>query len=112
PAARADMHTRTIDAGVRFAQAFPNHPESAGVLTRAAQDGYAAHDLPRAIQLSEALLAREPKVDVAQQRIAWAIIGQANYDQSLYDKAEPAFQHALLLAPPGAPEHADLTERL
>jgi tetratricopeptide (TPR) repeat protein len=112
PAARADMHTRTIDAGVRFAQAFPNHPESAGVLTRAAQDGYAAHDLPRAIQLSEAMLAREPKVDAAQQRIAWAIIGQANFDQAAYDKAEPAFQHALLLAPAGDPEHADLTERL
>ncbi len=112
PAARADMHTRTIDAGVRFAQAFPSHPESAGVLTRAAQDGYAAHDLPRAIQLSETLLAREPKVDVAQQRIAWAIIGQANFDQATYEKAEPAFQHALQLAPPGTAEHTDLTERL
>ena len=112
PAARADMHTRTIDAGVRFAQAFPSHPESAGVLARAAQDGYAAHDLPRAIQLSETLLAREPKVDVAQQRIAWAIIGQANFDQAAYDKSEPAFQHALQLAPAGTPEHTDLTERL
>ena len=49
------------------------------MLTRAAQDGYAAHDLPRAIQLSETLLAREPKVDVAQQRIAWTIIGQAQF---------------------------------
>jgi tetratricopeptide (TPR) repeat protein len=112
PAARADMHTRTIDAGVRFAKAFPSHPESAGVLTRAAQDGYAAHDLPRAIELSEALLAREPKVDAAQQRIAWAIIGQANFDLANYDKSEPAFQHALSLAPAGSPEHGDLTERL
>ena len=112
PAARADMHTRSEEAAVKFAQAFPNHPESAGVLTRAAQDAYAAHDLPKSIQLSESLLSRNPKVDVAQQRIAWAIIGRAHFEQGAFDQAEPAFQHALQLAPPGDPEHADLTERL
>ncbi len=112
PAARADMHPKTIEAGVRFAQAFPNHPESPGVLTRAAQDAFAAHDMPRAMQLSDTLLAREPKVDIEKQRIAWSIIGQANFDQGNFDKSEPAFQHALALAPAGNPEHADLTERL
>ena len=112
PAARADVHARAIESGVRFAKAFPTHPESAGVLTRAAQDEFAAHDLPRAMQLSEALLAREPKVDAAQQRIGWTIIGQAHFDQGAYDQSEPAFQHALLLAPAATPERADLTERL
>ncbi|HEV7432197.1 MAG TPA: tetratricopeptide repeat protein, partial [Steroidobacteraceae bacterium] len=36
PAARADMHARTTAASVRFTEAFPTHPESAGILTRAA----------------------------------------------------------------------------
>jgi len=112
PGARAEAHAKNIDASLRFAQAFPSHPESPGILTRAAQDEFAAHDMPRAIQLSESLLARQPPVDVAQQRIAWAIIGEANFDQGAYDKSEPAFQHALPLAPVGTPEHADLTERL
>ncbi|HEV7431644.1 MAG TPA: tetratricopeptide repeat protein, partial [Steroidobacteraceae bacterium] len=112
PAARADMHARTTAASVRFTEAFPTHPESAGILTRAAQDEFAAHNLPRAIQLSETLLAIEPKVDVAKQRIAWTIIAQGQFDQNAYDKAEPAFQHALQLAPAGTPEHSDLTERL
>jgi cellulose synthase operon protein C len=112
PAAKAQVHTRAMESGVHFVQTFPAHPESAGVLTRAAQDVYAAHDLPRAIQLSQLLLARNPPVDVAKQRIGWTIIGQAQFDQVNYVQAEPAFQHALQLTPASAPEHGDLTERL
>ena len=112
PAARAEVHTRAMESGVHFAQVFPAHPESAGVLTRAAQDVYAAHDLPRAIKLAEALLAHNPPVDVAKQRIGWTIIGQAWFDQAAYAQSEPAFQHALLATQAGASEYADLTERL
>ncbi len=112
PGGRAQIHSRAMESGVHFAQVFPTHPESASVLTRAAQDVYAAHDLPRAIQLSQLLLARDPPADVAKQRIGWTIIGQAQFDQANYPQAEPAFQHALQLTPASAPEHGDLTERL
>ena len=109
---RAEVRSRLTESGVHFAQAFPEHPESAGVLTRAAQDVFAAHDLPRAITLAEALLARKPPVDAAMQRIAWTIVGQANFDQAAYAAAEPAYQHALLVTEAGSPERADLSERL
>lgn len=112
PAARATVHARAMESGVHFAQVFPAHPEAPSVLTRAAQDVYAAHDLPRAIKLSQMLLARVPPVDVAKQRIGWTIIGQAQFDQADYAQAEPAFQHALQLTPAAAPERGDLTERL
>jgi len=110
--ARAEVRARATESGVHFAQTFPEHPESAGVLTRAAQDVFAAHDLPRSITLAEALLARNPPVDAAKQRIAWTIVGQANFDQGEYGKAEPAYQHALQVTEPAAPERSDLTERL
>ncbi len=112
PAARAEIHARAMESGVHFAQAFPAHPESAGVLTRAAQDVYAAHDLPRAIKLAETLLARVPPVDAAKQRIGWTIMGQAYFDQADYVEAEPAFQRALQVTAVAEPEHADLAERL
>lgn len=111
-AAKAAVHAEATDAGVRFATTFPEHPDSAGVLTRAAQDIFAAGDMPRAITVAEQLLARVPPVDAAKQRIGWTIIGQANFDLLYFDKAETAFVHALALAPPGDPERADLTERL
>jgi tetratricopeptide (TPR) repeat protein len=105
-------HQRATDAGVKFAQTFPEHPDSAGVLTRAAEDIYAAGDRPRAISVAQAVLARQPPVEPAKQRIAWTIIAQAYFDQGEYDKAEPAFVQARELSAADAKTRADLTERL
>ncbi len=105
-------HKRAMDAGVRFAQTFPEHPDSAGVLTRAAEEIFAAGDRPRALSVSESILARQPPVDVAKQRIAWTIIAQARFDQGDYAKAEPAFVQARELAGKDEKMRTDLTERL
>ena len=93
-APKSAWHGRAIDANIKFAQAFPEHPESSGVLTRAAEEIFAAHDLPRSIQVSQLLLARTPPVTTAQQRIAWNIIGQSQYELGVYDQAESAFIQA------------------
>ena len=111
-AARTDWHKRATDAGVKFAQTFPEHPDSAGVLTRAAEEIFAAKDLPRAITISESILARQPPVDVPKQRIAWTIIAQSHFDQGEFDKAEPAFIKARDLAGGDEKLRTDLTERL
>jgi cellulose synthase operon protein C len=105
-------HKRAMDAGVRFAQSFPEHPDSAGVLTRAAEEIFAAGDRPRAVSVSESILARQPPVDVAKQRIAWTIIAQSHFDEGDYAKAEPAFVQARELAGKDDKTRADLTERL
>ncbi|HYM43340.1 MAG TPA: tetratricopeptide repeat protein [Steroidobacteraceae bacterium] len=105
-------HRRATDAGVRFAQTFPEHPDSAGVLTRAAEDIFAAGDRPRAISVSQMLLARQPPVDTAKQRIAWTIIAQSHFDQGDYAHAEPAYLQARALAAGDEKMRADLTERL
>jgi tetratricopeptide (TPR) repeat protein len=111
-AERPAWHAQATDSALRFAQTFPQHPESAGVLTRAAQDLYAAKDLTRAMQAAHALLARQPPVDGAKQRIGWTIIGQSQFDQGVYDEAEKAYTNALALTAPADAEHADITERL
>jgi tetratricopeptide (TPR) repeat protein len=114
--AKSTWHARAIDANLKFAQTFPEHPESGGVLTRAAEDIFAAHDLPRSIQVSQQLLARNPPPDVAQQRIAWNIIGQSQYDLGAYDQAEAAFIQARDRSAGADPANvklrADLTERI
>jgi TolA-binding protein len=110
--AKADWHKRATDAGVKFAQTFPEHPDSAGVLTRAAEEIFAAKDLPRALTISESILARQPPVDVPKQRIAWTIIAQSHFDQGEFDKAEPAFIKARELVGADEKMKADLTERL
>ena len=52
-AAKTAWQARAIDANVKFAQTFPEHPDSSGVLTRAAEDIFASDDLPRSIQVSQ-----------------------------------------------------------
>jgi cellulose synthase operon protein C len=105
-------HRRATDAGVRFAQTFPEHPDSAGVLTRAAEEIFASGDRARAISVSESILARLPPADAAKQRIAWTIIAQAHFDQGEYDKAEPAYIQARDLSGSDEKMRADLSERL
>ena len=82
------------------------------MLTRAAEEIFAAGDRPRAISVAQSILARQPPVDAAKQRIAWTIIAQSHFDQGEYDKAEPAFLQARDLAGSDDKMRADLTERL
>src|SRR5580704_9153596 len=110
--AKDAWHARETDANVKFAESFPEHPESAVVLTHAAEDIFAAGDRPRAISVSESILARQPPVDLAKQRIAWTIIAQAHFDQGEYDKSEPAYSQARELVGTDDKMRADLTERL
>ncbi|HTX06433.1 MAG TPA: tetratricopeptide repeat protein [Steroidobacteraceae bacterium] len=111
-AALADLQRRAIDSGVRFAQAFPDHPDSAGVLTRADEVVFAAGNLPRAIQIAGILLSRNPPADEAKRRIAWTIIGESDYNQGKYADAEPAFIEARELSVSDPKRSADLTERI
>jgi TolA-binding protein len=110
--AKAAVHNHSVDSSLKFAQTFPSHPESAQVLTRAATDLYAAKDYPRAIGAADALLARQPPVDSGKQRIAWTVIGNSNFDQGVFDKAETAYGHAQTLMPANDPERAVIVERL
>jgi tetratricopeptide (TPR) repeat protein len=110
--ARSAAHQKAIASALHFAQTFPEHPESPVVLTRAAQDLYAAGEQAQAAQSAQALLARTPSVDGAKQRIAWTIIGQVSFNQGDFPQAENAFTHALAVAAANDPEHADITERL
>jgi tetratricopeptide (TPR) repeat protein len=105
-------HRRATDSNVKFAQTFPEHPDSAGVLTRAAEEIFASGDQARAIGVSQSILARQPPVDPAKQRIAWTIIGQSYFDQGQYAKAEPAYLQARQLAGGDEKQRTDLTERL
>ncbi|HET9765099.1 MAG TPA: tetratricopeptide repeat protein, partial [Casimicrobiaceae bacterium] len=105
-------HRRATDSSIKFAQTFPEHPESAGVVTRAAEEIFASGDRERAIGVSQAILARQPPVDPAKQRIAWTIIGQSYFDEGQYAKAEPAYLQARQLAAGDEKMKSDLTERL
>jgi outer membrane protein assembly factor BamD (BamD/ComL family) len=51
-------------------------------------------------------------VDVTKQRVGWTVIGNADFDQGVFDKAEAAYGHAQTLMPLNDPERAVIVERL
>lgn len=110
--ARAAWRLRATESGVRFGTLFPEHPDSAGVLTRGVEDLYRAGQLARAIEVAGVLLARQPPATPAQRRIAHSVTGQAHFDEGRFAEAEAAFLQARSLSTPEEPEYADLTERL
>jgi cellulose synthase operon protein C len=110
--AKAQMHARGVDSSLKFAQVFPLNPESPQVLTHAATDLYAAKDYPRAVAAAQTILARQPPVDAAKQRIAWTVIANSNFEQGMFDKAEAGYNSAQALMPPNDPERPAIVERL
>jgi tetratricopeptide (TPR) repeat protein len=113
PAAdRPDWHKQSVDLGVKFGTSFPEHPDAAGVLTRAAEDIFAAQDLQRAIEVANLVLAHQPPADQPKRRIAYTIVGQANFDLLNFAEAEQGFIAARALLPPNDKMHPDLTERI
>ena len=113
PAAdKADWHKQTVDLGIKFGTTFPEHPDSSGVLTRAAEDIFATKDMQRSIEVANLVLAHQPPADVPKRRIAYTIIGQANFDLLQFAEAEKGFIAARDLLPPNDKMRADLTERI
>ena len=109
---KAKVHKREVDSSLKFAQTFPLHPESATVLTHAASDLYAAKDYARATMAAQILLARQPPVAATQQRVAWTVIANSNFEQGNFDKAEAGYASAQALMAQNDPERPVIVERL
>jgi TolA-binding protein len=110
--AKAKIHAKEVDSSLKFAQAFPTHPEVPQVLTRAATDLYAAKDYARATAAAQTLLARQPPVDAGKQRVAYTVIANANFEQGHFDKAEASYASAQGLMAANDPERPAIVERL
>ena len=78
--AAAEWNRQRLESQQRFAMTFPAHPESATLLTRTAREYYDLKDLPHALEVAGLVLARQPPVDVAMQRTAWTVTGNAQFD--------------------------------
>jgi TolA-binding protein len=109
---KAKIHSREIDSSLKFAQTFPTHSETPQVLTRAASDLYTAKDYPRAMEAAQTLLARQPPVDPAKQRVAYTVIANSNFEQGHFDKAEAGYASAQAVMPANDPERPAIVERL
>src|SRR5690606_27662264 len=74
---RAGWHLRGIESSLRFASAFPDHPQSAQVQVQADEALFALNDFDQVITVSRQILARDPPVSGEYQRIASTLLAHA-----------------------------------
>ncbi|MBT8083907.1 MAG: tetratricopeptide repeat protein [Woeseia sp.] len=89
--AKSSWHARYLDSGLRFADAFPQHPESNAVLTVVAEDLFAQQQFDLAIVVAQSLVKKQPPAAAAMLRTAWTVIAHAQFDLGQFDLAEHAY---------------------
>jgi tetratricopeptide (TPR) repeat protein len=110
--ALAAWNRQRLESQQRFAMTFPAHPESPALLVRTAREYYDLKDLPKALEVSGLVLARQPPVPADMQRTAWTVTGNAQFDAGGFQDAEGAYLQVLSLMPPQDAEAPAITERL
>ncbi|MES0872407.1 tetratricopeptide repeat protein [Sinimarinibacterium thermocellulolyticum] len=109
---RPEALRAAVEAGIKLADNFPEHPHKLAVLTQAAQDLYELQAYDEAVTVAARVIQAQPVADAALRRIAWSVTGDAHFAQARFAEAEAAFSEELRLTPAQAPERADITEQL
>jgi len=92
---RKTFHARTIESGIRFADTFPNHKNTASVLTSAAEDLFKAKQLDRAEKIANRVIAYQPRPAKNLRRTAWIVIAHTQFEHKQYAQAEQSYVQVL-----------------
>jgi tetratricopeptide (TPR) repeat protein len=109
--ARAPWHRKSIDASLRFASAFPAHPQAPVMQTRAAKELFDLGEDEAAIAAAERLVAWDPTPGLEELRTGWVVLGHAHFDRGEYASAEQAYGEALALLDPNEKLAQEIREK-
>ena len=90
-AAKDQWHSDYLDSGLKFADTYPDHPESGAVLTTVAEDLFQQDQFDLAIAVGEAVVAKQPAVDAKLLRTAWTVIAHSQFDLENFAVAERSY---------------------
>jgi tetratricopeptide (TPR) repeat protein len=93
-------HQRYLDSGLKFADTYPQHPESGAVLTTIAEDLFAQNEFDLAIAVGQSVVAKQPPVDTTLARTAWTVIAHSQFDLENFAMAENAYYQLRSFTPP------------
>jgi TolA-binding protein len=98
---KAAWHSRYLDSGLKFADTFPQHPESGAVLTTVAEDLFAQREFDLAIAVGQAVVGKQPPVAAPLARTAWTVIAHSQFDLGNYAEAETSYYRLQTFTPAG-----------
>ena len=99
-ATRDEWHSAYLDSGLRFADTYPEHPESGAVLTTVAEDLFRQNQFDLAIAVGQAVVAKQPPVAPPLARTAWTVIAHSQFDTDNFAEAEAAYYKLRIVTPP------------
>jgi tetratricopeptide (TPR) repeat protein len=88
---QAAWHNGHMEQALRFAADFPAHPQAGAVLTNVAEQLYAGQQPERAVQVAGLVVSMQPPVTPELERVAWTVMGHAQFDLAHYAEAESAY---------------------
>lgn len=109
---KAVWHRQGIESQVMFATSFPEHPESARVLTKADQELFALNEFDRVIEVSQQILERKPPVETKYQRTATTLLAHSLFDRGRYAEAEVAYVKVQGFLAANDPDRQAVEERI
>jgi TolA-binding protein len=89
--AKDEWHQAYLDSGLRFAETYPEHPESGAVLTTVAEDLFRQNRFGLAIAVGQSVVGKQPPVKPELARTAWTVIAHSQFDLANYMDAESAY---------------------
>ena len=112
-AARTEWHQAYLDSGLRFADTYPEHPESGAVLTAIAEDLFKQDQFDLAIAVGQTVIAKQPPVDPSLARTAWTVVAHSQFDLENFAAAETAYYSLRTVTPPDDPQaNQDIKDRI
>jgi TolA-binding protein len=90
--AKDEWHKKYLDSGLKFADTYPNHPESGAVLATIAEDLFAQNQFDLAIAIGQTVVAKQPPVEPELARTAWTVIAHSQFDLGNFAEAERALR--------------------
>jgi TolA-binding protein len=98
-AEKTAWHQQYLDSGLRFADTYPEHPESGTVLTTVAEDLFAQNQFDLAIAVGQTVIAKQPPVEPQLARTAWTVVAHSQFDLGNFAEAESAYYSLRGLTP-------------
>ncbi len=83
-------HSQYLDSGLKFADTFPEHPESGAVLTTVSEDLFRQHQYDLAIAVGQTVVGKQPPVKRPLARTAWTVIAHSQFELNNFVEAEAA----------------------
>ncbi len=109
---KALWHRQRIESSLMFATSFPEHPESARVLTKSDEELFALNEFDRVIEVSKQILERNPPVDRGYQRTAATLLAHSLFDRARYVESEAAYLRAQSYLASNDPDRPAIEERI